>query len=209
MLSAAQKANSHNRDYILFFVNGKEHRAFRQDAFLPLSDFLRYNTNAYGTKVVCAEGDCGACTVMVGRPSQGMDEIAYKAVNACIQYVFQLDCSSIVTVEGLGNEGQLNAVQTAMVECHGAQCGYCTPGFVVALSGLIEDCQRQRREATLRDVKESLTEIFVDAQAMNQLLRPPFAPVSGLSSNRSKRLMKNFRHRKCLKHLKITKVRKS
>jgi xanthine dehydrogenase small subunit len=93
-----------------------------------------------GTKVVCAEGDCGSCSVLIGR-SDGQ-RINYRAVDSCIQFVFQLDGTHIVTVEGLSRGGCLTPVQQAMVHLHGSQCGFCTPGFVVAMTGILETCPR-------------------------------------------------------------------
>lgn len=125
------------RDYILLYINGREHKISGSRAFVPVTDYLRMDLAQCGTKVVCAEGDCGACSVMLGR-LEG-DELVYKPVNGCIQYVFQLDCAHIITVEGLKLNGALNPVQEAMVECHGAQCGYCTPGFVVAMCSMFDE----------------------------------------------------------------------
>jgi xanthine dehydrogenase small subunit len=88
---------------------------------------------------VCAEGDCGACTVLVGRPEDG--RLRYETVDACIQFLYQLDGKHVVTAEGLGANGQLHPVQQAMVDHHGSQCGYCTPGFVMALAGLFQERQ--------------------------------------------------------------------
>ncbi|MBY0358691.1 MAG: FAD binding domain-containing protein [Candidatus Obscuribacterales bacterium] len=136
------------RDYLLFYVNGKEYRVSGQDAFQPLSSFLRYKLDATGTKVVCEEGDCGACTILSGRIKDG--ELQYKPVNSCIQYLYQLDLAHIVTVEGLTPKGELNPVQQAMVNCHGAQCGYCTPGFIVAMCGLF-DKQKKASECQIKD----------------------------------------------------------
>lgn len=109
---------------------------------MPLSTYLRLDLAQCGTKVVCAEGDCGACSVMVGRPlttargrSYG-DSLQYVPVNSCIQFMYQLDLAHIITVEGLKVGQALNPVQQSMVDCNGAQCGYCTPGFVVAMCGL-------------------------------------------------------------------------
>jgi xanthine dehydrogenase small subunit len=123
------------RDSLVFYVNGKEHRVSGDSAFMPLSTYLRYEQGATGTKVVCEEGDCGACSVLLGRLHDG--EISYRVVNSCIQFLYQLDCSHIITIEGLKYSGQLNPVQEAMVACHGTQCGYCTPGFVVAMCGML------------------------------------------------------------------------
>lgn len=125
------------RDYILLYINGREHKVSGEMAFVPVTDYLRYELGLCGTKVVCAEGDCGACTVMLGRQEQG--EMVYKPINSCIQYICQLDCAHLVTVEGLKLNGKLNPVQNAMVECQGAQCGYCTPGFVVAMCSMFDE----------------------------------------------------------------------
>jgi len=140
------------RDYILLYINGTEHRIKGEQVFLPITDYLRYDKALCGTKVVCAEGDCGACTVLVGRAEDGSN-LVYRALNACIQFVYQLDCSHVITVEGLTLDGELNAVQESMVNCHGAQCGYCTPGFVVALCGMFDAHEHVDRAL----VKEELT----------------------------------------------------
>ena len=121
------------RDFIRFLVNGREHRAAGATAFSTLANYLRQDAAATGTKIVCEEGDCGACTVLIRR---GDGE--FLPINSCILLLIQLDGASIVTVEGLG----MNAVQESMMACHGAQCGYCTPGFVVAMSALFENCER-------------------------------------------------------------------
>ncbi|HRK30918.1 MAG TPA: FAD binding domain-containing protein [Tepidisphaeraceae bacterium] len=128
--------SSQLKDHLTIFVNGKRHMVRGLDAFRPLTDWLRYDLHLTGTKVVCAEGDCGSCTVMIGRGVDG--RIAYAPVCGCIQYLLQLDGAHVVTIEGLKYAGGLNPVQQAFVECHGAQCGFCTPGFVVAVHSLLE-----------------------------------------------------------------------
>jgi xanthine dehydrogenase small subunit len=124
------------RDCLSIFLNGRPLQIRGEEAFLPLSEFLRRRQNLTGTKVVCAEGDCGACAVLVGRIRDG--EIQYAAVNSCIQMMFQLDATHVVTVEGLRDGGELNPIQKSMVRCHGAQCGFCTPGFIVTLYALMQ-----------------------------------------------------------------------
>jgi len=149
------------RDYILLYINGKEHRIRGEEAFIPITDYLRYNQGACGTKVVCAEGDCGACTALIGRLGDGDGAIdggadaglVYRAINSCIQFVYQLDCTHVITIEGLKLDEQLNAVQQSFVDCHGAQCGYCTPGFIVSLCGMYN----RRCPVDLQTVKEELT----------------------------------------------------
>jgi xanthine dehydrogenase small subunit len=128
-------------DYLLVFVNGRRHEVRGRDAFLSLSDYLRRVCGLVGTKIVCSEGDCGACTVLIGRPSDDASRLVYRPVDSCIQFMFQLDSTHVVTVEGLGSEAAPNAVQRAMIDCHASQCGFCTPGFVMAVTGLLEETQ--------------------------------------------------------------------
>lgn len=113
-------------------INGREHGVAGRAAFQTLATYLR-DQGATGTKIVCAEGDCGACTVLVRR---GRGD--FRPVNSCIQSLVQLDGCSIVTVEGIANGASLHPVQQSMIEHYGSQCGYCTPGFVVAMAGLTE-----------------------------------------------------------------------
>ena len=126
------------RDHLEFLVNGHKHRIGGAAAFITLANWLRYEEGATGTKTVCEEGDCGACTVLIRRSTTE----DFVPVNACILSLIQLDGASIITVEGLKNGNELNAVQQSMVACHGAQCGYCTPGFIVAMSAMFETCDR-------------------------------------------------------------------
>ena len=134
------------RDHLVFWINGTRHEVRDETAFTTLSRYLRLDLRATGTKVVCEEGDCGACTVLIGRPAG--DHLAYRPVNSCIQFLFQLDGVHIITVEGLGPAP--SPVQESMIRCHGAQCGYCTPGFVVAMTALFES-NEPLTEATVKD----------------------------------------------------------
>jgi xanthine dehydrogenase small subunit len=125
------------RDYVLCYVNGRRFQLRGETAFCSLAEFLRSELHLVGTKVVCAEGDCGACTVLVGRSQE--QRLRYETVDACIHFLYQLDGTHIVTVEGLQRDGRLHPVQQALVDHHGSQCGFCTPGFVMALTGLLEE----------------------------------------------------------------------
>ncbi len=126
------------RKEIVFYLNGAKHRVGNEHAGLMLSDYLRYEKCLTGTKVVCAEGDCGACSVLKYSPIQS-DSKTYLSFNSCVTPVATLDGSSIITVDALSEKESLHEAQRAMVDCHGSQCGFCTPGFVMALAGLVDE----------------------------------------------------------------------
>lgn len=118
------------------FLLGHEQRVLRSvDPTMTILDYLRQVERLVGTKEGCNEGDCGACTVVLVTLRDG--GLRYEAVNACIQFVGTLDGCQLLTVEHLaGEDGALHPVQQAMVACHGSQCGFCTPGFVMSLFAL-------------------------------------------------------------------------
>ncbi|MDN5924009.1 MAG: FAD binding domain-containing protein, partial [Xanthomonadales bacterium] len=106
------------------------------DPTLTVLRWLRECADLHGTKEGCAEGDCGACTVVLGRPTAD-NRMQYKAVNACILFMPALDGCQLLTVEHLKSaDGSLHPVQQAMVDQHASQCGFCTPGFVMSLFAL-------------------------------------------------------------------------
>ncbi|MEI3851641.1 MULTISPECIES: xanthine dehydrogenase small subunit [Ensifer] len=120
---------------ISFILNDREVALSDVAPTATLLDYLRLERRLTGTKEGCAEGDCGACTVLVGRLAG--DRLVYEAVNACIRFLGSLQATHVVTVEHLaGQDGTLHPVQQAMVDFHGSQCGFCTPGFVMSLYGL-------------------------------------------------------------------------
>jgi xanthine dehydrogenase small subunit len=136
-------------DHVLVYLNGRRHEVRGRDVFLSLSDYLRRTLGLTGTKIVCSEGDCGACTVLIGRAAADGGRLVYRPVDACIQFMYQLDSTHVVTVEGIGGEESPSAVQQAMIEHHGSQCGFCTPGFVVTMTGLLEE-REELNETSMR-----------------------------------------------------------
>jgi xanthine dehydrogenase small subunit len=122
------------RGEIRFLRRGKVVKLARLSPTVTLLDYLRLTERATGTKEGCAEGDCGACTVVLRR-LRG-ERLVYEPVNACILLAAQADGTEIITVEDLARDNELHPVQQAMVDLHGSQCGFCTPGFVMALFAL-------------------------------------------------------------------------
>lgn len=118
-------------DAIKFVLDGEIVDVSDVDPTMTVLQFLRRRLRRTGTKEGCAEGDCGACTVAVGELVG--DKINYRAINACIAFLPTLDGRELVTVESIGSPKALHPVQQAMVDCHGSQCGFCTPGFVMSL----------------------------------------------------------------------------
>jgi xanthine dehydrogenase small subunit len=148
------------RKKIVFYLNGIRKEEGADKAGMMLAEYLRYDQNLTGTKIVCAEGDCGACTVLRYFPQAhpGTDTDNFLPVNSCITILAQLDGSSLVTVDALKHQQELHAAQKAMVSCHGSQCGFCTPGFVMALTGLVEE-KLCRKEVSIseQEAKNALT----------------------------------------------------
>lgn len=128
-------------------------RTVRLDRFHPRTsvlDWLRLEERSTGTKEGCAEGDCGACAVVVVRECDG--RLAYEPVNACIALLGQLDGAELITVEDLAQAGQMHPVQAAMANQHGSQCGFCTPGIVMSLFAHYHECNGPSRRETINDV---------------------------------------------------------
>ncbi|PYD67623.1 xanthine dehydrogenase small subunit [Komagataeibacter nataicola] len=132
------------RHDIRFYVGNEYHVLANIAPTRTLLDWLREERGLTGTKEGCNEGDCGACTVLVVR-LEG-ERLVWRAVNACIQFVSMLDGAQVLTIEDMrAPDGTLHPVQQAMVEHHGSQCGFCTPGFVMSMvagrkaAGLAQD----------------------------------------------------------------------
>jgi xanthine dehydrogenase small subunit len=119
------------QETIRFLLDGHAHEVRGVDPTRTLLEHLRGDLRRTGTKEGCAEGDCGSCTVLVGEPDG--EGVSWRAVNSCIQFLPMLHGKALMTVESLAKEGALHPVQQAMVDKHGSQCGFCTPGIVMSL----------------------------------------------------------------------------
>jgi xanthine dehydrogenase small subunit len=121
-----------------------------------LLDLLREDLRLSATKEGCAAGDCGACTVVVAEAVDG--RLQYRAVNSCIKPAHAIDGMALWTAADLGQPGgTLHPVQQAMVACHGSQCGFCTPGFVMSLFALYQRTVAQGQSVDSHSAHEALS----------------------------------------------------
>ena len=110
-------------------VNGQVRKATAEPR-MTLADFLRDACHLTGTHLGCEHGVCGACTVLVDG----------AAVRSCLMFAVQVDGAEVTTIEGMASpDGELSPVQSAFRDCHGLQCGFCTPGFVVSVTAFLRD----------------------------------------------------------------------
>ncbi len=136
-----------------FLLNSEPVEVTSASSHVTLLEYLREQRGLTGTKEGCAEGDCGACTVVIAEPD-GVGGLAWKPVNACIRLLASIAGKAVFTVESLQSEdGTLHPAQRALVECHGSQCGFCTPGFAMSLFGLYKNAHAPTR----RDVDDALS----------------------------------------------------
>jgi xanthine dehydrogenase small subunit len=139
-------------DTLRFVLDGEVVELQDVDPTRTVLQYLREDLCRTGTKEGCAEGDCGACTVVVAELRNGGD-VKLGAINSCIQFLPTLHGKELVTVESLSPKGtELHPVQQAMIDCHGSQCGFCTPGFVMSLFALYETNKKPSR----RDIDDAL-----------------------------------------------------
>jgi xanthine dehydrogenase small subunit len=144
-------------DPIRFLLDGRLVCAEDLPRTMTVLEYLREVLHRTGTKEGCAEGDCGACTVVLGEPSADGSRVEYRAVNSCIRFLPTIDGQELVIVESLlGPDGSLHPVQKAMVDHHASQCGFCTPGFVMSLFALYLKVPAPTREQVIEALSGNL-----------------------------------------------------
>ncbi|HTP97880.1 MAG TPA: xanthine dehydrogenase small subunit [Casimicrobiaceae bacterium] len=133
---------------IRFLLNGEPVAVEGAAPTATLLEYLREACRLTGTKEGCAEGDCGACTIVLAEPAEGVSQLCWKPVNACIRLLPSVAGKAVFTVESLKlPDGSLHPVQRALAEGHGSQCGFCTPGFAMSLFGLFKNAHRPSTSA--------------------------------------------------------------
>ena len=138
---------------VRFVLDGELIELENVDPTRTVLQYLREDVRRTGTKEGCAEGDCGACTVVLAELDRTGGDISLRAINSCIQFLPTLDGKELITVESLASDSKnLHPIQKAMVENHGSQCGFCTPGFVMSLFALY----KSKSDPTRREIDDAL-----------------------------------------------------
>jgi len=182
---------------IRFLLNGALTEVAAAPPQITLLEYLREHAHLTGTKEGCAEGDCGACTVILAEAKPD-GALAYRPINACIRLLPTVDGKAVYTVESLqGEDGALHPVQQAMVACHGSQCGFCTPGFVMSLFGLYKNAHRPGRTAVQDALSGNLCRctgyrpILAAAETMYDLAAPSDWRGPGLAADGARRVARD------------------
>ncbi len=151
--AVSDNSTSREPGTIRFVLDGQIVELRDVDPTRTVLQYLREDLYRTGTKEGCAEGDCGACTVVLAELDRDGNDIILRAINSCIQFLPTLDGKELITVESLAKDSSdLHPVQQAMVECHGSQCGFCTPGFVMSMFALY----KTNASPTRREIDDAL-----------------------------------------------------
>lgn len=189
-------------DTIRFVLDGELVEIRNADPTRTVLQYLREDLRKIGTKEGCAEGDCGACTVAIVEIDQSDSRLRVRAINSCIQFLPTLDGKELITVENLRrDDGSLHPVQQAMVDYHGSQCGFCTPGFIMSLFALYKNNARPgRREIDdalagnlcrctgYRPIIEAAQEMYGYRAVKDSWLEEPFAAKAKCGADEKKRI---------------------
>ena len=169
-----------NSNTVQFVFNNKLIELINPDPNQTLLNFIRNELKKTGTKEGCAEGGCGACTIVLGELKN--NKIIYKSINACIAFTPTLHGKQLIVVEDLvSKKGILHPVQEAMVKFHGSQCGFCTPGFVMSLFAMFKNHSKFKDD----EIKDSLEYIWTKDShyaelKQNEVMRERFEILSGI-----------------------------
>ena len=144
---------------VRFILDGELVEIENPDPTRTVLQYLREDLRRVGSKEGCAEGDCGACTVVIGEIASSLADgrIQFRSVNACIQFLPTLDGKMLFTVESLKTaQGQLHPVQQSLVDCHASQCGFCTPGMIMTATDMVRRYKSQGKELTEDAIRHEL-----------------------------------------------------
>ncbi len=191
-----------NADTIRFVLDGELVEIRSPDPVRTVLQYLREDLGKIGTKEGCAEGDCGACTVAIAEVDRSGARLQVRAINSCIQFLPTLDGKELITVESLRrSDGSLHPVQDAMVDCHGSQCGFCTPGFIMSLFTLYKNnAEPSRREIDdalagnlcrctgYRPIIEAAEKMYGYPTVKNHWLEEPFSANGKCGSHEDKKV---------------------
>jgi xanthine dehydrogenase small subunit len=203
-VSAAVSESASNA--VHFLLDGKPVAATDLPPTMTVLEYLREIAHRTGTKEGCAEGDCGACTVVLGELAPDGSEVRYRAVNSCIRLLPTIDGQELVTVENLqAKDGRLHPVQQAMVDHHASQCGFCTPGFVMSLFALYLRSEAPSREQVLEALSGNLCRctgyrpIIDAALRMGEYPEPPRWSRQSARSSERLAALRDLRRQRSLK----------
>jgi len=171
---------SRNSGTVRFVLDGGIIELDNVDPTRTVLQFLREDLRKTGTKEGCAEGDCGACTVAIAETDSSGKQLQVRAINSCIQFLPTLDGKELITVESLrGEGGKLHPVQQAMVDWHGSQCGFCTPGFVMSMFALYKN----NAAPTRREIDDALAGNLCRCTGYDKIVRAVLDAAAEMRAN--------------------------